>query len=199
MQKPLSFSAPFGKSIIACLLHTSAHYFLCSYDAHPMSILTSAFAYLGSYYSEANPSLQGTQYLKLECLPANLDFYKGQTLFTKGDKASLANMDKQIYRLIGKATTLAASVSLVCCPILSLTILYQNGLPGPTRSRLCCSSDWSFIHWIVSNSKSIRFLRSLISPDSCSKWIILEKRITHQIQFLRRPWMSYFCYTPIMN
>ena len=30
-----------------------------SYDAHPMSILTSAFAYLGSYYSEANPSLQG--------------------------------------------------------------------------------------------------------------------------------------------
>ena len=31
----------------------------CSYDAHPMAILTSAFAYLGSYYSEANPSLQG--------------------------------------------------------------------------------------------------------------------------------------------
>jgi len=30
-----------------------------SYDAHPMAILTSAFAYLGSYYSEANPSLQG--------------------------------------------------------------------------------------------------------------------------------------------
>ena len=32
----------------------------------------------------------------------------GQTLFTKGDTVSLANMDKQIYRLIGKATTLAA-------------------------------------------------------------------------------------------
>lgn len=29
------------------------------YDAHPMAILTSAFAYLGSYYREANPSLQG--------------------------------------------------------------------------------------------------------------------------------------------
>jgi len=55
-----------------------------------MAVLTSAFAYLGSYYSEANPSLQG------------------QTLFTKGDKESLAVMDKQIYRLIGKATTLAA-------------------------------------------------------------------------------------------
>ncbi|KAI5117152.1 hypothetical protein M0805_009494 [Coniferiporia weirii] len=60
------------------------------YDAHPMSILTSAIASLGSMYSEANPSLQG------------------QTLYTKGDAASLANMDKQIYRLIGKATTLAA-------------------------------------------------------------------------------------------
>jgi hypothetical protein len=32
----------------------------------------------------------------------------GQTLYTKGDSASLAIMDKQIYRLIGKATTLAA-------------------------------------------------------------------------------------------
>jgi citrate synthase len=29
------------------------------YDAHPMSMLTSAFAMLGSYYPEANPSLQG--------------------------------------------------------------------------------------------------------------------------------------------
>lgn len=27
------------------------------YDAHPTAILTGAFAYLGSYYSEANPSL----------------------------------------------------------------------------------------------------------------------------------------------
>ena len=34
--------------------------FDASYDAHPMAILTSAFAYLGSYYSEANPSLQGS-------------------------------------------------------------------------------------------------------------------------------------------
>ena len=55
-----------------------------------MSMLTSAFAMLGSYYSEANPSLQG------------------QRLYTMGDKSSLATMDRQIYRLIGKATTLAA-------------------------------------------------------------------------------------------
>ncbi|KAJ7475932.1 peroxysomal citrate synthase [Mycena latifolia] len=74
------------------VIHADAEQFFRSfrYDAHPMAILTSALAYLGSYYSEANPSL------------------KGQNLFTKGDKASLAVMDKQIYRLIGKATTLAA-------------------------------------------------------------------------------------------
>ncbi|KAJ7274310.1 peroxysomal citrate synthase [Mycena haematopus] len=74
------------------VIHADAEQFFRSfrYDAHPMAILTSALAYLGSYYSEANPSLQG------------------QNVFTKGDKASLAIMDKQIYRLIGKATTLAA-------------------------------------------------------------------------------------------
>ena len=55
-----------------------------------MSILTSVFAALGSYYPEANPSLQG------------------QTLFTKQNKEAVQNMDKQIYRLIGKAPTLAA-------------------------------------------------------------------------------------------
>ncbi|KAF9267838.1 peroxysomal citrate synthase [Marasmius fiardii PR-910] len=73
-------------------VHSDAAQFFRSfrYDAHPMSILTSAFAYIGSYYSEANPSLQG------------------QNLYTTGSKESLATMDKQIYRLIGKATTLAA-------------------------------------------------------------------------------------------
>ncbi|KAI0635971.1 peroxysomal citrate synthase [Trametes polyzona] len=74
------------------VMHSDAEGFFRSfrYDAHPMSMLTSAFAMLGSYYSEANPSLQG------------------QRLYTKGDKASLETMDRQIYRLIGKATTLAA-------------------------------------------------------------------------------------------
>ena len=75
------------------------------YDAHPMAMLTSAFAYLGSYYAEANPSLQGQQ------------------LYTRGNAESLAVMDKQIFRLIGKATTLAACVSLFPCPMIrGLTI-----------------------------------------------------------------------------
>ncbi|PCH42189.1 peroxysomal citrate synthase [Wolfiporia cocos MD-104 SS10] len=74
------------------VMHADAEGFFRSfrYDAHPMSMLTSAFAMLGSYYNEANPSLQG------------------QRLYTKGDKESLATMDRQIYRLIGKATSLAA-------------------------------------------------------------------------------------------
>ncbi|TFY57355.1 hypothetical protein EVJ58_g7067 [Rhodofomes roseus] len=73
-------------------MHVDSEEFFRSfrYDAHPMSMLTSAFAMLGSFYSEANPSLQG------------------QKLYTNGDKESLATMDRQIYRLIGKATTLAA-------------------------------------------------------------------------------------------
>ena len=80
------------------------------YDAHPMSMLTSAFAMLGSYYSEANPSLRGMTMPLPKCvslMTCDIDF-SGQRLYTQGDAASLANMDRQIYRLIGKATTLAA-------------------------------------------------------------------------------------------
>ncbi|KAH9959592.1 peroxysomal citrate synthase [Russula dissimulans] len=81
-----------GEVMSHSFVHADAENFFRSfrYDAHPMAILTSAFAYLGSYYSEANPSLQG------------------QKLFTQGDRSSLANMDRQIFRIIGKATTLAA-------------------------------------------------------------------------------------------
>ncbi|KIY67275.1 peroxysomal citrate synthase [Cylindrobasidium torrendii FP15055 ss-10] len=74
------------------VVHSDAAQFFRSfrYDAHPMSMMISALAYLGSYYQEANPSLQG------------------QALFTAGSPESLANMDRQIFRIIGKATTLAA-------------------------------------------------------------------------------------------
>ena len=60
------------------------------YDAHPMAMLCSSFAALGSFHAEANPALQG------------------QKLYSSGSEASLQAMDKQIYRLIGKAPTLAA-------------------------------------------------------------------------------------------
>ncbi|KAJ3479532.1 hypothetical protein NLI96_g9000 [Meripilus lineatus] len=74
------------------ILHSDAQGFFRSfrYDAHPMSMLTSAFAMLGSYYSTANPSLQG------------------QRLYTRGNEEACAIMDRQIYRIIGKATALAA-------------------------------------------------------------------------------------------
>lgn len=64
------------------------------YDSHPMSMLTAAFATMGAFAPEANPSLAG------------------QKLYTNaasGDLASLQLLDKQILRIIGKAPTLAAA------------------------------------------------------------------------------------------
>ncbi|CEJ93696.1 Putative Citrate synthase [[Torrubiella] hemipterigena] len=64
------------------------------YDSHPMSMMTSAFATLGAFAPEANPSL------------------RGQKLYTdaaSGNVAALQNLDKQILRIIGKAPTLAAA------------------------------------------------------------------------------------------
>jgi citrate synthase len=54
-----------------------------------MAILTSAFAYLGLY-------------------PSSYSSLQDQKFFTTRDKASLGKMDRQIFRIIGKATTLAA-------------------------------------------------------------------------------------------
>lgn len=64
------------------------------YDSHPMSMLSSAFATLGAFAPEANPSLAG------------------QKLFTNaasGNLEALDLLDKQILRIIGKAPTLAAA------------------------------------------------------------------------------------------
>lgn len=100
-----------------------------------MAMLTSAFAYLGSYYSEANPSLQGLRALYAKMNGFLVNRYLGQTLFTKGDTVSLANMDKQIYRLLGKATTLAAYVLRGEIFHLSFhrLMVCQNGLSCPSR------------------------------------------------------------------
>lgn len=64
------------------------------YDSHPMSMLTSAFATLGSFAPEANPSLAG-QKLYTDAASGNLE--------------ALKILDKQILRIIGKAPTLAAA------------------------------------------------------------------------------------------
>lgn len=100
-------SVHFGGCSILQSLSLGLMVYACSYDAHPMAILTSAFAYLGSYYSEANPSLQGTIFFYWL---VNFDhcISLGQKLYTGGNIESLTMIDRQIYRLIGKATTLAA-------------------------------------------------------------------------------------------
>lgn len=56
------------------------------FDAHPMSILIATFAAMSAYAPEANPALQG------------------RDLYTRDS----ATMDKQIIRILGKATTVAA-------------------------------------------------------------------------------------------
>lgn len=64
------------------------------YDSHPMSMLTAAFATLGAFAPEANPSLRGQ---------------KLYTAAASGDLEALKVLDKQILRIIGKAPTLAAA------------------------------------------------------------------------------------------
>jgi len=79
-------------------LHTNVERLLGQFNdsAHPMSVLSSGFAALSAFAPEANPALQG------------------QTLYSRAsssppDMHSLSTMDKQIYRLIGKAISLAAA------------------------------------------------------------------------------------------
>lgn len=56
------------------------------YDAHPMGMLISSIASLGTFYGDANPALQGT------------DIYK----------TNIALRNKQIFRILGKLPTIAA-------------------------------------------------------------------------------------------
>lgn len=56
------------------------------FDAHPMSIFIAVFAAMSAYAPEANPALQG------------------RDLYTRDHKT----MNKQIIRILGKATTVAA-------------------------------------------------------------------------------------------
>lgn len=55
-----------------------------------MAILTSAFAYLGSYYGEANPSLQGTFKILVrgrfyQYILRPKSFYKGRCYISGSD------------------------------------------------------------------------------------------------------------------
>jgi citrate synthase len=73
------------------MTHTYIHENLVSlmktfrYDAHPMGMLISTMAALGTFYPEANPALRGS------------DIFKNERV-----------RNKQIYRIIGKLPTIAA-------------------------------------------------------------------------------------------
>ncbi|KAH8924608.1 citrate synthase [Atractiella rhizophila] len=75
---------------------------ICSafrYDAHPMSIMMSTFAALGAFAPEANPALAGQR----------LFTYASGAEGKEKQEEALKNMDKQIFRMIGKAITVAAA------------------------------------------------------------------------------------------
>jgi len=76
-------------------LHNDALSFLKSfrYDAHPMGMVMSTMAALGTFYAEQNSSL----------VPAGADVYK-----TANGGTGIRN--KQIYRILGKVITVAANV-----------------------------------------------------------------------------------------
>jgi citrate synthase len=88
------------------------------------------------------------------------DRLPGQTLFTKGDKASLAIMDKQIFRLIGKATTMAASV----LPTVTLFQTAQSVTGWPIASVRAETSSQ-----LLQDSATLARERNTSRPRSVSK------------------------------
>lgn len=62
-----------------------------NYDAHPMGMFISAMAALSTFHPDANPSLVKTN------------------LFLGNDENALEARSKQIFRILGKATTVAAN------------------------------------------------------------------------------------------
>ncbi|KAI6108064.1 citrate synthase-like protein [Pisolithus sp. B1] len=127
------------------------------YDAHPMAMLTSAFAYLGSYYGEANPSLQG------------------QTLYTKcakGDPEALRNMDKQIYRLSWQSAH-PGRVSIILFPRVLQT---GSSLPDPYSAVAAgCASLYGPLHGGATEAV-IRMLVAIGSPDNVPAFLAAVKR-----------------------
>jgi len=91
------------------------------FDAHPMSIFIATFAAMSAYAPEANPALQG------------------RDLYTRDP----GTMDKQIIRILGKATTVAAMAYRIRIgrpfnyPRSDLTytenMLYMMDVPSPSH------------------------------------------------------------------
>ena len=120
------------------------------FDAHPMSIFIATFAAMSAYAPEANPALQG------------------RDLYTRDS----STMDKQIVRILGKATTVAA---------MAYRIRIGRPFNAPRNDltyteNLLYMMDVSFLCFDVNGS------------------IFQNHPATSQIHVFRRPWMfCFFC------
>lgn len=118
-----------------------------------MSILAASFAALGSFAPEANPSLSGAD------------------IFTKGDPTSLALLDKQIFRLIGKSTNLAAMAYRI-----------RQGRPF-NKPRDGLSYTGSFLYLLDYLNEEVRsFMTFVLIQASFPNHSSHDGRITNQIQ-----------------
>ena len=126
------------------------------FDAHPMSIFIAVFAAMSAYAPEANPALEG------------------RDLYTRDRKT----MDKQIVRILGKATTVAA-------------MAYRIRIGRPfnyPRNDLSYAENMLYMMDVSHESKLF------VNDSTCP-----SQRISDLILVLQRPWIFCSSYTPIMK
>jgi len=124
------------------------------FDAHPMSIFIAVFAAMSAYAPEANPALQG------------------RDLYTRDHKT----MNKQIIRILGKATTVAA-------------MAYRIRIGRPfnyPRNDLSYAENMLYMMDV-----SLHSHRNVANDSICP-----NPRISDPILVLQRHWTCYSSFTP---
>lgn len=125
------------------VMHADASEFFRSfrYDAHPMAILTSAFAYLGSYYSEANPSLQGIVWISV--------YMRSAEWSADGPLASLSRPEPLHKRCKGEPCCTSEHGQANLQAYRESDDARCNGLSCPTRKRLRGTTDRDELRGVV--------------------------------------------------
>ena len=123
----------------------------------------------------------------------------GQKLFTQGDKSSLANIDRQIFRIIGKATTLAAYVSYAVHTVEPATAELATGWPIVSVRVVSSSRRRRASHILGSASLLVRSDAvgsfDVFPPlGSYTRWTTLARRTTSRLPCSRKHSTCYsFC------
>src|SRR6202012_384873 len=97
-------------------------------------------------------------------------------------------MDRQIFRIIGKATTLAAYVqSFLRSAEAELVSWLQDGLSCPPGSRVRNATCGSLVYWTVRcfYSPSLSPVMCVVT-GSCTKWTTLARTATSHPLYSRK-------------